>query len=80
MMQQAGDAAETLPFSDEQQQATGSRQVKLPPRAGAAPPRRRLPVTSPSVPWYGKLLIIAMLLVAAGWEIFRLLLWIVTLD
>ena len=33
-----------------------------------------------TVSWYGKLLIVSMLLVAAGWEIFRWILMIITLD
>jgi hypothetical protein len=32
------------------------------------------------VSWYGSLLIFSMLLVAAGWEIFRWILAIITLD
>ena len=30
--------------------------------------------------WYGRVLIINMLLVAAGWELFRLIVAIITLD
>ena len=33
-----------------------------------------------TVSWYGRLLIISMLLVAAGWELFRLIVAIITLD
>ncbi len=33
-----------------------------------------------TVSWYGRLLIVSMLLVAAGWELFRLIIAIVTLD
>jgi hypothetical protein len=33
-----------------------------------------------AVSWYGRLLIFSMLLVAAGWEIFRLILAVITLD
>ena len=33
-----------------------------------------------TVSWYGTLLIVATLLVAAGWEIFRWILAIITLD
>lgn len=40
---------------------------------------RRRPKTS-TVSWYGSLLIISTLLVAAGWELFRLILAIVVLD
>jgi hypothetical protein len=32
------------------------------------------------VSWYGRLLIFGMLLVAGGWELFRLILAIMTLD
>ena len=39
-------------------------------------PRRK----SPTVSWYGKLLIISTLLVAGGWEFFRLIIAILTLD
>ncbi|ERF82343.1 MAG: hypothetical protein C207_04480 [Bradyrhizobium sp. DFCI-1] len=40
-------------------------------------PRHR---DGPTVSWYGRLLIVSTLLLAAGWEILRLLLTIVTLD
>jgi len=43
-----------------------------------APQRRRQ--VGPTVSWYGRLLIVGTLLLAAGWEIFRLLLTIVSLD
>jgi hypothetical protein len=33
-----------------------------------------------TVSWYGRLLIVGTLLVAAGWEIFRWILAIITLD
>ena len=33
-----------------------------------------------TVSWYGRLLIIGMLLVAAGWELFRLIIAIITFD
>jgi hypothetical protein len=36
--------------------------------------------TEAPVSWYGRLLIVSMLLVAAGWEIFRWILAIITLD
>jgi hypothetical protein len=35
---------------------------------------------APAVSWYGRLLIVAMLLLAAGWELFRWILAIITLD
>jgi hypothetical protein len=33
-----------------------------------------------TVSWYGRLLIVTMLLVAAGWELLRLIVAIITLD
>lgn len=42
--------------------------------------RRRHRRGGPTVSWYGRLLIVGALLTAAGWEIFRLLLTIITLD
>jgi hypothetical protein len=33
-----------------------------------------------TVSWYGRLLIVATLLLAAGWELFRWILAIITLD
>lgn len=44
------------------------------------PVRRRHVRSGPTVSWYSRLLIVGALLVAAGWEIFRLLLTIITLD
>ena len=44
------------------------------------PMRRRHLRNGPTVSWYGRLMIVGTLLVAAGWEIFRLLLTIITLD
>ncbi|WP_128089426.1 hypothetical protein [Bradyrhizobium viridifuturi] len=44
------------------------------------PVRRRRIRSGPTVSWYGRLLIVGTLLVAAGWEIFRLLLTVITLD
>ena len=42
--------------------------------------RRRHLRNGPTVSWYGRLLIVGALLVAAGWQIFQLLLTIITLD
>jgi hypothetical protein len=42
--------------------------------------RRRKRRSDPTVSWYGRVLIVGTLLVAAGWEIFQLLLTIITLD
>ncbi|QOZ28507.1 hypothetical protein XH93_36645 [Bradyrhizobium sp. CCBAU 51753] len=44
------------------------------------PVRRRHLRRGPTISWYGRLLIVGALLVAAGWEIFRLLLTIITMD
>lgn len=35
---------------------------------------------SPKVSWYGKILIVGALLVAFGWELFHLIITLVTLD
>jgi hypothetical protein len=42
--------------------------------------KRKGSLNRASVSWYGRLLIIATLLIAAGWELFRWLLLIVTQD
>jgi hypothetical protein len=39
--------------------------------------RRRI---GPTVSWYGRLLIVGALLVAMGWELFRLMLVVLSLD
>jgi len=46
---------------------------------GTSSPRQRRR-SGPTVSWYGHFLIIGTLLVAAGWEIFQLLLAVLTLD
>lgn len=35
---------------------------------------------SPKVSWYGKILVVGALLVAFGWELFHLIITLVTLD
>ena len=50
------------------------------PRTSAATKTTRGDRKGPTVSWYGRLVIIATLLLAAGWEIFRLLMAVVTLD
>ena len=35
---------------------------------------------SPKVSWYGKILVVGALLVAFGWELFHLMITLVTLD
>ncbi len=42
--------------------------------------KRRGRRSASTVSWYGRLLIVGMLLVAGGWEIFRLILAFITLD
>jgi hypothetical protein len=42
--------------------------------------KRRVRRKAAAVSWYGRLLIFSVLLVAAGWEIFRLILAVITLD
>ena len=44
----------------------------------SSPQQRRR--SGPTVSWYSRLLIVGALLVVAGWEIFRLLLAVLTLD
>jgi len=51
-----------------------------PQRTEDEPSRRRDHRKGAPVSWYGKLLIVGLLLVAVGWEIFRLILTIITLD
>ncbi|OCX29130.1 MULTISPECIES: hypothetical protein [unclassified Bradyrhizobium] len=51
-----------------------------PTRVVEHPAPRRRHRDGPTVSWYGRLLIVGTLLLAAGWEIFRLLLTIITLD
>ncbi|MDA9479673.1 hypothetical protein XI03_35310 [Bradyrhizobium sp. CCBAU 65884] len=55
----------------------------LPPlhqrRAAKAPARRWIRI-SPTVSWYGKILIIGALLVTFGWELFHLIITLMTLD
>ena len=61
--------------------ATSSREtVSSKPRTSAATRITRGDRKGPTVSWYGRLVIIATLLLAAGWEIFRLLMTVVTLD
>lgn len=45
-----------------------------------AGPRRQRGQRAATVSWYGSLLIVGTLFVAANWELFRLILAIVTLD
>ena len=52
-----------------------SRQKTQETSSGQRDNRKGAPVS-----WYGRLLIISMLLVAAGWELFRLIIAIITLD
>ncbi|WP_246738119.1 nitroreductase family protein [Bradyrhizobium sp. CCBAU 051011] len=67
--------------SPEPLHATKARETSSPERTKEATTskrqRRRKTIT---VSWYGTLLIVGTLLVAAGWEIFRWILAIITLD
>jgi hypothetical protein len=54
--------------------------TKSPQTTKETAPERRERRKGGPVSWYGRLLIVNMLLVAAGWEIFRLILAIMTLD
>jgi len=59
----------------------GAIETQSPPRAtdGTASKRRHRR-NADAVSWYGRLLIFSTLLVAAGWEIFRLILAVITAD
>ncbi|TGN89012.1 hypothetical protein EOW77_0009245 [Bradyrhizobium yuanmingense] len=46
----------------------------------ARPTTRRLVRISPTVSWYGKILVIGALLVTFGWELVRLVITLLTLD
>ena len=58
--------------TSEIQLAEGAKETHAPQRRG----RRK----AAAVSWYGRLLIVSMLLVAAGWELFRWIVMIITLD
>ena len=54
------------------QSSEGAKETHAPQRRG----RRK----AAAVSWYGGLLIVSMLLVAAGWELFQWIVTIITLD
>ena len=58
-------------------ETTGRQSRQSTQEANSGRPDNRKMAT---VSWYGRLLIVSMLLVAAGWELFRLIIAIVTLD
>ena len=58
-------------------ETTGMQSRQKTQEANSGRPDNRKMAT---VSWYGRLLIISMLLVAAGWELFRLIIAIITLD
>ncbi|MGY4567156.1 hypothetical protein [Bradyrhizobium sp. USDA 3256] len=64
---------------DEQRRGTAPR-AAIPTFEHWVRRRRRPRRSGPTVSWYGRLLIAGALLVAAGWEVFRLLLTLITLD
>jgi hypothetical protein len=67
--------------SPEPRHATKARGISSPqPTKGATTSKRQGRRNITTVSWYGTLLIIGTLLVAAGWEIFRWVLAIITLD
>lgn len=59
---------------------TKTRGTPSPQPTAATIPKRQRRRKAATVSWYGTLLIAATLLVAAGWEIFRWVLAIITLD
>ena len=65
------------PFTRAHRDTTGmqSRQKTQEANSGRRDNRKMATVS-----WYGRLLIISMLLVAAGWELFRLIIAIITFD
>jgi hypothetical protein len=67
-------------ISDAAPGTSGRDTVCSKPRTSAATTTTRGDRKGPTVSWYGRLAIIATLLLAAGWEIFRLLMTVVTLD
>ena len=58
--------------TSEIQSSEGAKKTHAPQRRGR---RKAAPVS-----WYSRLLIVSMLLVAAGWELFQWIVTIVTLD
>ena len=58
-------------------ETTGRQSRQSTQEANSGRPDNRKMAT---VSWYGRLLIVSMLLVAAGWELFRLIIAIITLD
>lgn len=58
----------------------GAGETKAPQKATNENSKRQGRRKRATVSWYGRILIIATLFVAAGWELFRWLLMIVTQD
>ncbi len=73
-----GTMPTTPPDSLDTVKTTGGTKSTRTTRETASNPRERR--EGRSVSWYGRLLIVSMLLVAAGWEIFRWILAVITLD
>ncbi len=60
--------------------AKGAGEIQPPQTAKDANSKREGRRKVAAVSWYGRLLIIATLLVAAGWELFHWILMIITQD
>ncbi len=60
--------------------AKGTGEIQPPQSTTSEYSKREGRLKAVTVSWYGRLLIIATLLVAAGWELFRWILMIITED
>ena len=60
--------------------AKGASEIRSPQTAKEANSKREGRRRVATVSWYSRLLIIATLLVAAGWEVFQWILMIITQD
>jgi hypothetical protein len=70
----------TTASPDPLQAAKGAGGIQPPQTAKEVNSKRQGRRKAATVSWYGSLLIVATLLVAAGWETFRWILAIITLD
>jgi hypothetical protein len=66
--------------SEPSQAAKGAGEIPPPQTAREANSKREGRRKVATVSWYGRLLIITTLLVAAGWELFQWVLMIITQD
>jgi len=67
-------------FSHESSRAAKRADEIQPQTAKAADSKRKARSRLATVSWYGRLLIIGLLLAAAGWELFQWVLVIITQD